>query len=955
MAYNALAQGEFDAHSETESYHTSQSPFEADEDLQRILSFESELWSRAQQSDEMDQPRTVSREGSVLRHPAPDSLSLQGAYICNIERLEQSAERLSSSGSDIDEELRKIRMEQKRVESRRSSILNSQIEEEDQSSPLNRQPSYGVGSHVSNSIVGTNNVARSGGFSPAAYFASPRNSVRSGSWSHQSSVKERSASYGPRLTQVSEPEQEGKPLDSPLSTRFVPTSEPEPLGSALRVVNDDQFNLDDIEIPHTQAAEPEIKNADQEPRASIDTYRQAKGLFDDFDGIHTSPQPDNKQDGQDNANRRASRRVQPSRPISYMGPTPNENMVYYPAPVPMMLNLPERLSKLPSAPQRDKRRSEMLSSLPIDARKSAVWLPDMLESPAEGSPHNGDDRAIPSRDIKRRTMADLPPQLRASIFFDQPAARQDIEVKGTSAMATLDSILDASAFAPVSAFTDHPIVGQVGAEIYGKAPVRSRASVMPAETKDPKKRRSSLILLTKRSSSLNLLEDIKKRNSSLLSLGNFGKRKSSAQLFEDAQEHHKADSAELHSEEAPVQYHDEGAVGAADEEAEFLDPQEDVEGQGEQLDDFSGQPTTLLAELQLRKQQQKQRNRTPATAFPNGMHSTLMQLDAVAQVEKQTRRQKRITLAWEDPDALQNGIEAKDDEDVPLGILFPKGNLDAMKKSRRFDEDRPLGLIARRDMEDNEPLSHRRARLRGEEPLMRTASPDKRNSMYTLDPLDFEDGNGTPEIEEENETLGQRIRRLKATQIPTQSRPISGDFASEMMSQFGGLEQPPEDANRTATKTPDLEETLGQRRKRLQAEANKSRQASGDSNGATTRPPMTNRRSMADILQAHPAAGAGARTLSNEIKFAPAPKTRNTPWAINQNMQASLGHMPNMPMASGFGMSNGVYAPGAGFGGGINGYATGGGHQPHPMIQKPVEADLRQRDMIDRWRQSVMH
>lgn len=952
MAYNHLAQGELGPRSESLYSHTSQSALEAHEELQRIMSSDFDFGSRAQQSDVMDQPRTVSREGSVLRHPTPDLQSLRGAYVGNIERLEQSAERLSSSGSDIGEELRKIKMEQKKADSRRLSILNSHNEDEVHS-PLNRQTSYGYGSHASNSIVGTNNVARSGGFSPAAYFASPRNSVRSGSWSHQSSVKERSASYGPRLTQVSEPEQEGKPLDSPLSTRFVPTSQPEPLASPLRVVNDDQFNLDDIKIPHTQPAEPEFENTNQEPRASTDNYHQATALFADFDGVHSSPHPQDQPDVQDEVNRRSSRHLPPSRPISYMQPTPNENMVYYPAPVPMMLNLPKRLSKLPTAPHRDKRRSELLNSLPADARKSAAWLPDMLDSTREGSRHEEVERAIPAREVKRRAMVDLPPQLRASMFFDHPAVLQDIEVKGESAMDTLDGILDASAFAPVSAFTDHPIVGHVGAEVYGKAPVKSRVSVVPAEAKEPKKRRSSLNLLVKRNSSSNLLEDMKKRNSSLLSLGNFSKRKSSAQQFEDAQEHQEVEAAEMHGEQAPLQHHDEGIVDAADEEAGFHDARENVQDQEEQAEDFSGQPTTLLAELQLRKQQQKQRNRTAATAFPHGMHSTLMQLDAVAQVQKQARRQTRTTLAWEDPHAHHDGVEAEDDEDVPLGMLFPKGNLDAIEKARRYDEDRPLGLIAKRDMEDNEPLSHRRARLRGEEPPTRTASPDKRNSMYTLDPLNFEE---PPKNDEENETLGQRIRRLKATQTSHQPRPVSGDFASEMMSQLGGLKLTPEDAqptSRTAIKTPDLEETLGQRRKRLQAEANnKIRQASGDSNGAAARPPMNNRRSMADVLQAHPAAGAGARTLSNEIKFAPAPRSRNTPWAMNHNMQASLGHMP---MASGFGMPNSVYAPGTGFGGGMNGYGNGGGYRPHPMIQKPVEADLRQRDMVDRWRQSVMH
>ena len=49
-----------------------------------------------------------------LSHPTPDLQSLQGAYMGNVERLEQSAERLSSSTADIGSEIRKMDQEQKR-------------------------------------------------------------------------------------------------------------------------------------------------------------------------------------------------------------------------------------------------------------------------------------------------------------------------------------------------------------------------------------------------------------------------------------------------------------------------------------------------------------------------------------------------------------------------------------------------------------------------------------------------------------------------------------------------------------------------------------------------------------------------------------------------------------------------------------------------------------------------
>lgn len=912
----------------------------------------------------MDRPRTVSRDGSVLRHPTPDLQSIQGAYVGNIERLEQSAERLSLS-SDIGEELRKMRIEQRKSHSRRSSILGAHYEENGADIPLHRQFSYEYGSHASNSIVGTNNVARNGGFSPAAYFTSPRSSVRSGSWSHQNSIKGRSLSYGPRLQQVSEPEQEGKPLDSPPSNRLIALApQPESPTKALRVLNDDKYNLNSVEIPHTQPEESEMANDEQQPRASSETYRQAAALFTDFDGVHIAPHSHDPLDLDATMNQRVSSQPVSVRPVSYMQPTPGENMVYYPAPVPMMLNLPKRLSKLPAAPHRDKRRSELLDNLPTEARKSAVWLPDVLESANGDVPPRSEASAMHVKEHKRRTsrtMAEMPPQLRATMFFDYPSTHQEVEVKEDSAVATLDSILDASAFAPVSAFTDHPIAGRVGPEVYGKAPVRSRASVVPAELRDPGQRRSTINLVTKRNSSSNLLENSKKRNSSLMSLsGHFGKRKSSAHQFEDAQEYHEADAADLHGEGAPLQRSHEDCDHPDDEENEFHDAREEIlDGEDqveepEEVEEYNGAPTTLLAELQLRKVQQKQRGRTAATAFPNGMHSTLLQLDAVAQVQKQSRRQKHTTLAWEDPEAHHQGVENQDDEDIPLGVLFPGRKIDANDKSRLFDEDRPLGLIARRDMEDTEPLSHRRARLRGEDPAPRTADPDKRNSMFTLDLPNFSDEKAQPENDDEDETLAQRIRRLKAKNIPSQPRPLSGDFASEVLSQFGGLspaEQPSKDEAsdpRTTSKTPGPDETLGQRRKRLQREANKSRNVSGESNGSAARPAMTTRHSMATILSAHPAAGAGINPLQ-EIKFAPAPKTRNTPWAMNQTRKASMGPMRGLPMTSGLGASNGGYANGIPAAQGANGF-------PNPTTQRPVEAvDPRQNEMIDRWRQSVMH
>ena len=926
MSYNSASQGEEDT-----LIHADYSgiPFDAqNQSAFGIMSPNLELHSLP--SETMTRPRTVSRDGSgPMRHPTPDLQSLQGGYASNIDRLEQSAERLSMS-SDIGEEIRKMREEQKRSDSRTSSILSPHPEGGIETPSLYRQLSYSHGSHASNSIVGTNSLARNGGFSPAAYFASPRSSIRSRSWSHHNSIKGRSASQEPRLSQVTEPVQEGKPLDFPVMNQYSPAiATPDPVGLGLREASEAHFNLNDVIIPSTVSLKPEgvedesmLQEDGQNPRPSTETARQRNSFFEDFDGVHTVAQPCEPLPSTPPLNHQRSSPMLTGRPQSSMEPAPEEDMVYYPAPVPMMLNLPQRLSKLPAATKRDKRRSQMLSNLPPEALKSAAWLPGMSEEP-DDQPVSTKDNQHRSEESKRRTMTDLPPQLRASMFFDYPSIRQDVEVKGGSAVATLDSILDASAFAPVSAFTDHPIVGHLGAEIYGDT---SENHIGP----DPRqqKRSSTLNILVRGDSSSNLLDNTKKHNS-LMSLGNyFGRGKSSGQQDEP--------NAQYQELEGIVPNHDD------DGDNDLGQAQEAVEEEPQEKDKFQaieGQPTTLLAELQLRKKQQKLRNRTAATAFPDGMHSTLMQLDAVAQFQKQARNQRHTTLAWEDSEVNCVGPENANDEDVPLGMLYP-----SQRQRRPDSEDRPLGLIARRQIEDSEPLSHRRARLRGEDLSLRDQSLLQQEAAYpkgSTHVLIDNEARNEDEDEHPGETLAQRIRRIKATKIPTQSRPVSGDFASEILSQLGAFspsEQPQQNQHTepppTNRKPPDPEEeTLGQRRRRLQAEV-----AALPGKDRTAGSSLPQRRSMADLLQKHPAAGGGVRSISNELKFAPAPKTRNTAWAMQVNQQAGLA---NAGVMNGLAQTNG------------NTYA------PHPIVvgqklQMPFEKDLRQREMVDRWRQSVL-
>jgi hypothetical protein len=780
--------------------------------------------------------RTASSEGSVnLQHPVPDLQSMQGAYVGNVERLERSAERLSMT-SDISEELRKLKLEQKRSESR-SSIRNSPYEESGGPSIPLASRKFSSNS-ISNSIVGVNNAARSGGYSPGGWISSRGGSIRSGSFSQ---------STGLRLAQLpgQELDQDGGQFHSSMGAAIPTIPPPIPQhGSFPRQL--DNVSLGNVESNRqaTQSlAEPEATSTDPKrpvTSASVDTFQQANSLFTDFDGVHFTPhlQDPSASSPGESGTRRASVSHDLVGRQSYVEPHPDQKMVFYPAPVPAMLNLPKRLSKLPPATQREQRRSQVLDSIPPGARRSAVWLPGLEEASASAEDLTLEERRQSKHMDHRRStanLASLPPQLRASVFFDQPASRQDIQVKEDSAVATLDSILDASARAPVSAFTDHPIVGRVGAEVYGKEAVRKSTANLLAGSGNLKKKGSK--------DELNQAG----KTASRVSLGFFSKRRQSAE--EEAEE----DDEKVYGDNHPLNPGEEERLSEDGEDTEEGNESEETE---EDAEPYFGAPTTLLAELQIRKQEQRLRNRTAANAFPNGMHSTLLELDAVAQVQQNSRKNKRVALAWEDPNI--QGSDDEDDDDVPLAMLYAD-------KINGYDEDRPLGLMEKREMEDSEPLSRRRDRLKGVTTTARRGvSPNKgASTMYQLEVPRIPSQNGSADSgDEEEETLAARIARLKAK--GTSTGDAGSDFANDLLSKFGG-EKEKSDAERDGKgkerDSPD-EETLGQRRKRLQAEREaRAKEAVNDDKPGLSQ--LKQRRSMADILQAHPV--SASRNVSNEI------------------------------------------------------------------------------------------
>ncbi|EGE00255.1 hypothetical protein TESG_07618 [Trichophyton tonsurans CBS 112818] len=836
----------------------------------------------------MQTPRS-RRNSTPLRHPTPDLQSIQGAYIGNVERLEKSAERMS------------MEVEAERV----LETLNRM------SMPRSRAAS---GASIANS--------RASPGSPGASAAAATSISASGygSLSRQSSLNRprlRSGSSASRLAHIIEPENEGAVEMAP------PTIPPPPEHRLEQPLQTEQpLQYGQYEQQNEQGERPDSAG-------SGDTYQQSTNLFKDFDGVHFTPH---------------IREVPRSRGVSlskpplaaeaehYNNPPPGQDVVYYPAPVPMMLNLPQRLSRKPPMSEQEKRRTQLINSISPEARKSAAWITD-----AEQGSNAGDRMS--------KQLSNLPPQLRASAFFDAPKTQIDVRIQGESAVDTLESILDAAAHAPVSAFTDHPIVGHLGADVYKqKRPKnkinKKRRSVKPNGTMTTDRSVSST---TKPGSHIRTPSDGQM-------LDNVDE---STSLRSNFDEHATHGYSRTPSPLREVGTHEEEDEEEEEEEEEEDDKEEDDD---ERKDDepIFGPPTTLLAELQMRKHQQKMRTRTAATA--------------VAQRQREKRDKGRVTLAWEGHQGT--GQDELDDDDVPLGVLFPE-------QSRLQDENRPLGLMEKLVLEESEPLSRRRARIRGE-PLNtaraatprnlapRDPSPDKRASTaYTLDIPGLTDNNvnGNEESGDEEETLAQRKNRLKA-------RDSRSDF-DDLISKFGDL------SSKGYSKPSSSNNRLNRpsRRKRLQAEA--KLQAGSVS---ATSSPFQARRTMANVLQAHPAR-PGLVTAHSELDMryrTPAamasthsllnlPPTRASMLTSTTTPLSMAGHRlsgaPMLPYSHGPppgtapAMLNGSGMLGSSTGAGGFGYPTTGFvYNPatmHPAGGQQEMIDPRQRDMIDRWRLSV--
>ncbi|KUI61799.1 hypothetical protein VP1G_08951 [Cytospora mali] len=973
--------------------------------------------------------RTASTH-SVLRHPAPDSTvnARSGSYTSNIAALEATAERFSMTSS-IEDAIRNAHEELKRTDSRRSSILAASVRSAGDFSGVDSPPGIAPAPLFArkSSIVGLNNEARLGGYSPGGFIMSPAQSLSerltsgsksSGALSRANSTRSKAETIEgeafPNLSAMSRSGPGKSSIHSARSNRsgqlsLAEIAEMEPPSTLTHAAMDEadrgalklhdlgdddetilsrahqhvEPNATDIEVaedltardsedwarapildhsadsywdqheePDTQPRFPQnppsakIRDeyeppVEQRQNADSPDTDDEDNAFADFDGMHCDPEtvagqfPILPEEAEYPPTRQRESQT-PARPQSYFDPATGQNMLYYPARVPAMLNLPPKLGKGLKFAQRNMRRSQVLSQMPQTARESRTWLPDPLEGQGEGfldlmgdvrpassvhSSSKGQDPEYalaalegpgPSLQLvnpdpahsqaarkPRMNLSELPPQLRASVFFDLPAEAPKIEVKDGSATKTLDSILDAAASAPVNAFTDHAFAGRLGPEVYGLEKKKNRKSKMLTADDTEGGSQGKANKLVKSAASTPAVPEAEKRKS-VWSLLAGRKSRSSVNLLaeKDGDARSKLSGSARNDSNSGSDVDERSALAPDDVERDS-----DMGSENEEQV-YSGPPTTLLAELQLRKQRQKDRTRNPLNNRSDGLHSTLLELDAVAQVEAQARKSKHVNLAWA---ADLDEAESDDDEDVPLGLLAAKKQTGPNATDRDMalaaqEMNRPLGLMEKRDLDDNEPLSQRRNRLQGKEvPVSMYLQPGGNSTRMSriggadrslsprllrgISPAASNNGSHSQagstasqnkiDEEVEGETLGDRMRRLRAKEdgdnpLP-RARPVSMAFSTELMTELGingAGEKDKGKGEENAVPQAEEEETLGQRRRRLQAErqAREAEMGIRAVSGGSERGGMKSRLSMADVLGANPLEGPQGRMDPREAE-----------------------------------------------------------------------------------------
>ena len=849
--------------------------------------------------------RTVSAETlTTLKHPTPDLQPIHGLSYGNIERLEFTAERMSlesDNGKDSGTATSRIVLAENR-----KPFLSSSCSFEGDTTSTHEPRSTLRNSCYADSIVGVNYTAQSESYSMHAMVSSQNGSPRSNpilQYSQESSqasnLKLRKAS---RLDQVERADEDREDTSASMYTNhnlgcLKPSRSVSRPSHSPIIVSRDQADSDYAIGTGTEITErfkedqtspvddrdgsrnPDFANREgpdllPQDDFSIDPKEQEK-VFLDFDGSHHSYAEEDDMKSTQLSDRNLSVDIVNGLDESFGNIT--EETIIYPARLPISLNLPKRLSQIPDHSLNDVRRSKALGLIAPGAGSSCPWIEDNdvnnKSSSLKGASKDVTEAHTDSRYIL--TAGKLPPQLRASAFFDQIPKFPKCQPIGESAVENLDCLLEASINAPANVFTHHAFLDPKNPGASGKRDrtdlvTQSPASATATQLKNTKNRRSFMFF--KRSNNRkvkNLSED--------LDPGQISERDDSGP---DVNINNIKDEKVVNKEGESLEPHmfEECKMGAIDDD------------QNDCSQAFSeGAPSTLLAELQARKHQLQKRTRTAPTASSNGMHTTLLQLDAVAQIEKKRRTAQRVKLAWEEPETgVANGENDDDDDeddDVPLGMLFAGQSNGERDIS---DWKRPLGLIQSKHLEDNEPLSARRNRLYGTyqgksiPQLLKQNIFSKTPNIYCSGVYESDDDD---DDDDDDETLAQRLRRLRkdkdagAASVGIDN--MSGsEWCNNRSSRSLGLNGAKE-SSLSPNASPDVHtsddegETLGQRRKRLQADVFANLRKSNNRSAIDLRvkefealPKKT--RSMVDLLQA-PSASVFRRVSNDELKASLAP------------------------------------------------------------------------------------
>ncbi|KAJ6262793.1 hypothetical protein Dda_1350 [Drechslerella dactyloides] len=332
--------------------------------------------------------------------------------------------------------------------------------------------------------------------------------------------------------------------------------------------------------------------------------------FDDFDGVHFAksarssevPLVDNSKPSDTGATSPA--KEQP------MLDADRGDLVYYPAPVPVMLNLPPKLSSA--------RAQSQAQAPPVEAPRT-----------------------------KRESLAPF----RRSLGLKASHSKADVS-------SMFDNILDATVASPVLSVVNQSVSSTRVPGNSGHARSTSKFSMAAPRIEETLSPPQALGQTPATSDA--------EEGPQLPPLGNFLQATivGSSTVEGDTTVVGSSSVAEDFTDVQPrISYYPHSAH-SGNEETE--DKEAETETAEEEGDDTAFIPATLIAELESRKNQQRARTNKIAGTGETRQVPTLLERDALAEVKHQARKRGPVNLAWQ---ADQNTVEEEEDE-VPLGLLF---------------------------------------------------------------------------------------------------------------------------------------------------------------------------------------------------------------------------------------------------------------------------------------------